>query len=170
MDSEEKIIVAFIFKRSGKMELKASDIYLPLSLELGWFSSQQSQNFVESAVQNKLLIQKKDKITPAFDVDTIEIPTGFRPTKQDYRPLKEIKLDVAESTDKKENIVLTIIDRIGTKTGQQKTKIEGQIQRIQEEKNIYPEIAALYIARQHNIDITDLLERVEYIVFKENTE
>jgi len=55
MDIEEKIIIAFLFKRSGKNKLKESEIYLPLSLELDWFSANEARQFVNLAVELKLL-------------------------------------------------------------------------------------------------------------------
>ena len=62
MESESKIVLAFLFKRSGKNMLKESDIYLPLSLELGWFSSTQAQEFVKHALNEKLLIKKENHL------------------------------------------------------------------------------------------------------------
>jgi hypothetical protein len=35
MESEAKIILAFLFNRSGKTVLSEAELYLPLSMELG---------------------------------------------------------------------------------------------------------------------------------------
>ena len=84
MNSEEEIIIAFLFKRSGKNELKESEIYLPLALELGWFSSQQASNFVKHALGKKLLVKKRDLISPNFDIEKTKIPVGFYPSKTSF--------------------------------------------------------------------------------------
>ena len=51
MNSEAKIMIAFLFNRSGKNELKDSEIYLPLSMELGWLSAKESQEFIKYAIK-----------------------------------------------------------------------------------------------------------------------
>ena len=57
MDSEWKIIIAFLFKRSGKEKLSLSEFYLSLSMDLKWFSPQQAKAFVNHAVEQKLLTE-----------------------------------------------------------------------------------------------------------------
>ncbi len=80
MNSEAQIIISFLFKRSGKDELKDSEIYLPLSLELGWFSAREARDFVTYAIEQKLLVKKGALLTPGFDVKKILVPVGFYPS------------------------------------------------------------------------------------------
>ena len=53
MASEVKIIIAFLFHRSGKTELTSSEIYLTLSMDLNWFSLSKAKDFVNFALNEK---------------------------------------------------------------------------------------------------------------------
>ena len=75
MNSEVQIIISFLFKRSGKNKLKESEIYLSLSLELGWFSARESREFVTYALQHQ---------------DTIEAMRERRKQKEHYKKLKKL--------------------------------------------------------------------------------
>ena len=85
MNSEEMSIISFIFKRSGKDRLSESEIYLPLSLELRWFSSTEAKNFVKYATQTNLLNKEDGFLSPSFDVSKIKVPIGFQPSKKDFK-------------------------------------------------------------------------------------
>ena len=82
MDPEAKIIIAFLFNRSGKTELKDSEFYLPLSMELGWLSVKESQEFIKYAIERELLIKKDDLLRPNFPFEKIIIPLGFATSKK----------------------------------------------------------------------------------------
>jgi len=158
MDPEEKIILAFVFKRSGKTELKASEIYLTLSLELGWFSSQQAHQFVEQAVKRDFLSEKKSMLLPTFDVNTVIIPIGFKPAKQtNIETTNSEKATLVDSS----SVLEHIIDVIYRKTGQEKNSIHKKILDKQNEKNIFSEVAALLIAKEHCIDVKEFYDAVE---------
>ena len=55
MNSEWEIIIAFLFKRSGREELSFSDLYLTLSIDLNWFTPEDAKAFVNMAIKQKLL-------------------------------------------------------------------------------------------------------------------
>ena len=165
MDSEAGIIIAFLFKRSGKTELKESDIYLPLSIELGWFSSQQAHDFVKRALKQKLLIKKGGLITPNFDVEKINIPVGFYPSGTSFEPGDRIVTE-----EKQEDILDMIVRFIVEKTGQDERSIIAKIREIESEKSVLPEVAALVVAKEYGVDAEDFFERVENILFRGNGE
>jgi hypothetical protein len=158
LDSEEKIVLTFLFKRSGKKQLKESDIYLPLSLELGWFSTKEARKYVEDAIKQKLLIKKDGFLTPSFDVEKINIPVGFSPHKSTSEVKKTIDEDVFQE----------IVNRLVEKTNKQHDEIIKEIKRIQGEKKIFPEVAAMLLAKEHNIIVEDTFNSVEKKIFREN--
>ena len=88
MDSEAKIIIAFLFNRSGKKELRDAELYLPLSMELAWFSTKESQEFVKSVIEQGLLTKKDGMLIPTFALDDIKIPVGFIPSKRFFHEYK----------------------------------------------------------------------------------
>ena len=161
MESEAKIIIAFLFNRSGKTALKDTELYLPLSMELGWFSTKEAQEFVKYSLKKELLIKKDGLLHPNFPVEKTSIPVGFTPTKNLF----------SEKTheEKKENILEGIIAQISAQTNRSYQDILKEITSEGREKNILPEVAVLYLARKYNIDMTDWYDAVEQKLFKGNT-
>ena len=152
METEAKIILAFLYTRSGKTMLKESEIYLPLSMELGWFSTKEAQDFIKYAKAKKLLEETKGVLHPTFAVETIAIPIGFAPSKKEFI-IKE----------KKEPIQLLdlLIIRLSEQTGQERSKIAQQIQQLNTEKHITPEVAALLLATIYHVPMTEFYDDIE---------
>ena len=162
MDSEAKIIIAFLFNRSGKTELKDSELYLPLSMELGWLSAKESQEFIKYAIKQELLIKKDGLLQPNYAYEKVIIPLGFAPSKKYFIEKKdELKED---------NIIDGIVMKISTLTNHNQNEILEEIKQEEKEKNLFSEVAALYIARKYSVDITDWYDSVEKILIKENRE
>jgi len=159
VEPENQIILSFLFKRSGKEELTASELYLPLSMDLKWFTPNQAKIFVNMALQQKLLEKKGSKLIPCFDYKKVVVPVGFSPAKQTVLE-REIKLDVMK----------TIIARISEKTGLNDAEVSEKISRISEEKNISDGVAALLVAKEYDVHFNDYFEEIENKIFTENTE
>jgi hypothetical protein len=161
MEAEAKIIIAFLFNRSGKTALAESEIYLPLSMELGWFSTKEAQEFIAYTLAHKLLVKKEKLLHPAFPVDTISIPVGFTPSKKMFHEKTE--------TQKEEHLIESVISQISHHTKKDAQEIRKEIQHESQEKNIFPEVTVLYLARKYDVDIAEWIDTVEKIVFKEST-
>jgi len=143
--------------------LKESDIYLPLSLELGWFSSTQAQEFVKHSLNEKLLIKKDDLVAPSFDVNTVDIPIGFQPSKhvseQQHVPVKN------QTRKDKRSLIERIVDDIVEKTGKNTETIAAKINDIEKEKQIFSEVAALVVAREYGVNVESFFEQIEHMLF-----
>jgi hypothetical protein len=103
MDSEKEIIISFLFKRSGKEELKFSELYLSLSMELNWFTPDDAKSFISLALEENLLTKKGDSIKPNFDYEKTTIPIGFTPSKRVFE---------IEKVKKKEGKKVTTLEEI----------------------------------------------------------
>lgn len=164
MDSETKIIAAFLFKRSGKEELSLPEFYLSLSMDLKWFSPKQANTFINHTIKQKLLTKKGDLIKPNFDYKKVVVPIGFHPSKQLFEEKEE---DV-----KKErlDVVKTIIGRIVEKTDLDKLSVVEKIEAGEKEKNICSEVAALLVGKEYAVLSDDCFEEIEDKIFRENRE
>ena len=156
-------------KRSGKAELVAPEIYLPLSMELHWFSIQESKNIIQIALQKKLLKKKGELLTPTFNLLDFNIPIGFSPSKQLLEGLNEIKSE-EDIKEKNEDLLKRIIKKIKENTDSNIEKIEENIKNINIEKNLILEVAALIECREYNIDINEFYDELEQIFFKDKIE
>jgi hypothetical protein len=158
--SENKIIIAFIFKRSGKNKLPESEFYLPLSIELGWFSNKEAHEFINNSIKLNLLNREGKLLIPNFDIDSIDIPIGFTPSNKTY--IKN-KIDTLKN---EKNILGMIIASIKETIKKDEEEIFEDIKKIAIDKNIMIEVAALFLARNENIDLKDLLTHVEEKILK----
>jgi hypothetical protein len=162
MTSELETIIAFLFKRSGKEELTPSDLYLPLSMDLQWFTPNQAKTFVNMALQQKLLIKNEGKLKPSFDYEKIVVPVGFRPSKKpiEEKEVKQEKLDA----------IKTIMARIVEKTGQDEQSVVEKIKDLEKGKNVSLEVATLLVSKEYDVDVDDCFDEIEESLFIENKE
>jgi hypothetical protein len=159
MESEAKIIIAFLFNRSGKTLLKDSELYLPLSMELGWLSTKESQEFVKYAVTQGLLVKKEELLQPNFPLEKIVIPLGFTPSKRLF----------SEKTEEQPgNLIDAIIASLSTHLNKSHEELRREIKQEGKEKNLLPEVAALSVGKKHGVDVTAWYEAVERLLFKQN--
>lgn len=161
MDSEIERTIAFLFKRSGKNKLKESEIYLPLSIELRWFSTKQAHEFIKQAINQKILIKKGELLAPNFDIDRINVPFGFYPSKEIFTEEKNFK---------KENVMDILVRHIVEKTNQTHKEVLERISQFESEKNVVSEVAALLVAKESDIKTDGVFEIIEQNIFRENEE
>jgi len=167
MTDETQIILAFLFKRSGKTRVKESELYLPLSLELGWFTASQANQFVQHAFQQGFLKKEEGFVHPTFDINTIDIPTGFKPTRTSFQiQTKEEPREITSHSTTLEKI----LQHIQKQKNIAKEQLEKELEQIATEKGVLPEVAALILTKKYDIDSSNLYDEVEQLLFKENTE
>ncbi len=159
MDSEVKIILTFLFKRSGKQKLTFSDLYLILSIDLNSFTPEDAKKFVNEAIEKKFLIKKKDLIMPSFDIEKISIPVGFYPSKRVF--IDDESIDIKEESDLLGQIIKTIVEHLNAK----EQNILNKIKKIEEEKKVTTEVAALLLGKENNIDLSEFFEKIENKIF-----
>jgi len=164
MSSETEIIVAFLFKRSGKEKLKLSELYLPLSMDLKWFPPKQAKDFVKRAVEQKLLVKKGGSLKPTFDCEKIIIPVGFQPSKQSLEEKKE------RVKKEKRDMMKIIINRVVEKTDLIEQDVVEKIKAVEKEKNITSEAATLLVGKEYDIPLEDCFEEIEDKIFRESRE
>ena len=163
MPSESEIIIAFIFKRSGKNELAFSEFYLSLSMDLNWFTPKQAKEFINIALKHKLLIKKDDLIKPNFEYNKTPVPVGFYPSKKEVVEKKEKK--PVEKPVEEEDVLKEIVRIVIEKTSLKDQEVLYKIHKIEKEKNITPEVAALLVGKEHTVYLDDFFKKIEKKIF-----
>jgi hypothetical protein len=162
MDSEREIIISFLFKRSGKENLKFSDLYLALSMDLNWFTPDDAKAFINLAIKENLLSKKDTQIKPNFDYEKTNVPVGFTPSKKVFEITK----------DNKEEKPVSVLDEIKKIIEKNKNittdQINELINKLAKEKNITEEVAALLIGKEYNINFDDFYDKIEDLIFIDN--
>lgn len=163
MASEKEIIITFLFNRSGKSKLSYNEIYLTLSMQLNWFTPDDAKLFINQTIEEDLLKKEKDLLNPNFDYKNIVVPVGFTPSKMVFKEKTEIP-------KKKENeLIKKILNILSEKTKVDKKEILSKIKKIEKEKNITLEVAALLIGKEYNVTLKDYFDEVESSLFEEKT-
>ena len=153
MPSESKIIIAFIFKRSGKVELSFSELYLTLSMDLKWFTPDNAKKFINNALKQKLLLKKDEVLRPGFEINKINVPFGFNPAGKNL--YKEEKKPTESS------IFDEIVEKVSRKNKIKKEEIYEKIKKIEEEKNINSDVATLLVFKEFGINLEKFYEKIE---------
>ncbi len=148
---ELKKLIAFIFQRSGKEKIREKDIYMILSFELGWMTPGQGRKVIEKAIAFNLVRKEGEEIIPNFDYKNIEIPLGF---KFDEEKIEEMEKDLLSK----------IIGKLVKNTNLGEKKIREEIKIVSESLEIYPEIAALIVAKRNGIDIKEFIDEAKEFV------
>ncbi|CAJ38254.1 DUF2240 family protein [Methanocella arvoryzae] len=142
---ELKLVIAQAFKARAKAKLTRAELAFALSLDLRWFSPDESKSVIDAGLKTGLLTEEDGRITPAFDYKAIDVPPGFRPGKDLFRkPLLE-------------RIEILLVN-----SGIEAASVRGLIEKKEAElcHLVTPEVAGLVIARERGLDITDLIDEV----------
>lgn len=156
MNSEAKIIIAFLFKRSGKKEMDQSEFYLTLSMDLKWFTPKKAKDFTTWSLKNNILSKSEGVLKPNFNINNINIPIGFRPSRDIFFERIEEKIN------DNSKIIDQIIKRISEDSGKNSNYILEKIKDVEKELNINFEVAALFIGREYDIVLDGFFEGVKH--------
>jgi hypothetical protein len=160
LESESKKIISFVFKRSGKIRLDKSKFYLSLSLDLKWFSPEKAKIFMDTSLEQNLLIEKNNLLEPNFNIYEISIPFGFKPNENfNKKNLKKSEEDILDITN-------IIFKKYNYKTPK-KERIIKNIEAICNEKNIYSNVASLLFLKDLNIDLSSYITLAEDQIINE---
>ena len=163
MNKEHKIIISFVFNRSGKREMSFSEFYLTLSMDLDWFTPDNAKTFTKNAVDNSLLKEEKKFIKPNFNIEEIKIPIGFSPSENVFqkKDIKEEKIEKQQEV----SILNMLVEKIVEKSNLDRKTILRQIKEIEKEKNLSIEIAALLIGKEYKLNFDEILKKNREMFF-----
>lgn len=140
---ELRKVIAGAYKARGKTRLTRAEIGFALSLDLKWFSPEDSKEVVDAAIAAGLVKEEDGRLIPAFDYRSESIPPGFRPkTHISKKPLLE-------------HIVI-LLERSGVEA----SAVWGMIRKKQTElcDLVTPEVAGIIIARERGADVSQELD------------
>ncbi len=148
-------VIAAAFKSKGKRKMTRSELIYTMSFDLNWFSHESSKKVVEEA-EKEGLIEGQQHIAPTFDVDDVDVSSDFKPELS--------KLLSRSVTDK-------IIEKIVEKTGKSYQEVVSMINEKQEklEGLISFPTAALIVAKESGLDVSDYIPEVEREVLNETS-
>lgn len=140
-------VVAAPFKQHAANFISIRDFEFTLSFGLKWMSPENASKVRDAALGLKILELNDNKLVPAFDVDKIEIPHGFRPS---------------ESIFHEKPLIEQIMAMIAACSGMDNRNVAALISRKQESLGdmVDIEVAALVVAKEIGCDISKIYPKV----------
>jgi len=134
--------------------MRKNELVYYFALDRKWMSTEQANLLLKNAEEEGLLAQDNGVFTPKFDISSITIPVGFKPTSAIFEnrdPLQELIGRIARVQKKEETEVVAEMNRL-IKQG-----FDG---------NLLPEAAVVIIAKRHNVPFEDKLKALKSSVKK----
>lgn len=147
-------VIAAAFKSKGKKKMARSELIYTMSFDLNWFSYEGSKKVVDEA-EKEGLIRGGDEISPTFDIESVDVPSDFRPELS--------KLLSRSTTDK-------LIEEIADKINRSYQEVVSIVNKKQEklEGLVSFQTAALIVAKESGVDISKYLQEVEREILNES--
>lgn len=148
------VTIAAPFRHTRKEQLKKNEIVYYLAFERGWMNIEQANLLLARAKEEGLIAYEADMIRPLFDVQSIEIPLGFKPSASVFR-----KSDPQEE----------LMQRIAGKRNMPLTRVVAEMNAIISKEfdgHISPEGAIIILAKRHGVECSDLLPALRENVLK----
>ncbi|MBS3781426.1 MAG: DUF2240 family protein [Candidatus Thermoplasmatota archaeon] len=144
-----KKALAFLFQKEGK-EITKEDFIYAQSVDMEWFSSDRARKLMDKAVDLDLIKIREDKILANFDYENVDVPMGFKPSKEIFE-------------EEKKDIFPALLAEIAKKSDLSKQEIMSKVNEKQDRLNIEITTATLLVAHEYNIPLEDRYQRIEEI-------
>jgi hypothetical protein len=146
-------VIASLFKRKGKNEVPLRELELLASMELRWFEPNDARKVLEHAISADLLTETESGLKTTFDYNDIEIPIGFKPSK-------DLLTDLA---DDNESLLIQLVNRICITTGEKPQEIIAELNEKQQKTNEFLtlEVLAILYGKSKSVDIDKFIPVVK---------
>jgi len=134
------------FYHTRKDTLQKSELIFYYAYDKKFMSKDDVQRILKRGVDQGLIEIHNDTVRPLFDINTVEIPIGYRPSS--------IIFEIEDPFQQ-------LLDRISIETGIQHEEIIRDVNTIQIDffdQKIRSDAALIIIAKQHGVIIADLLD------------
>jgi hypothetical protein len=155
MSSELEVALAQLFRKKGKASLTEKEFVFAASLDFRWFSPKDAQRFMELSIDSELLKRDGDKVFLAFDFQSIGVMPGYKPNVEILRTAAQPK-----------GIFMILVDNVSGARGMPRKDVVSLVNATQDAMGIEPEVAALVVAQELGVDISQYLDKVEEEVAK----
>jgi hypothetical protein len=148
------VTIAAPFRHTRKEQLKKNEIVYFLAFERGWMNIEQANLLLMRAKEEGLITNDGDMIRPLFDVQSIEIPLGFKPSASVFR-----------RSDPQEELM----QRIAMEKSMPITQVAAEMNAIigkEFDGHIRPEGAVIILAKRLSVECSDLLPALRENVLK----
>ncbi|HVL48791.1 MAG TPA: DUF2240 family protein [Candidatus Thermoplasmatota archaeon] len=147
--SDLRRALAYVFRRKGETTLPKTVFKQSVTFDLHWFAPEQTKKLLEHALAVGALVADGDHVRPAFNVATIEVPMGFRPTEDILSEIPEPDAAPAAPAlyDELVAAVAAAIGETPAAVAQAASEVRARAANL-----LAPEVALLEVARARGAD------------------
>lgn len=150
-------VVAAPFVRRGTDEVTRTEFVYSLTADLGWFDPDGAEVAIERGVEEGLLETEGEgdspRLRPGFDTGGVGIPDGFSP---DIESIEDAGKEA--DTDSERGVFERAVERL-VESGYGKREAVAEINRRHTEMGgVRVEAAALLVAKEEGLRVSDLAE------------
>ncbi len=145
--------VAFLFRRSGEVELTEDALARQASLDLHWFAPKDARRFLDAARALGYLKpgEVEGRLAPAFDLAEVEVPLDFR--------IDARALEGAPSMPPSQ-VAGALVEAAARAGGRPLDEVWAEVLRKQEAKLLDAPAAAALVAAEAGVDLHPFFARI----------
>ncbi|HVP93548.1 MAG TPA: DUF2240 family protein [Methanoregulaceae archaeon] len=148
------VTIAAPFRHTRKDRLKKNEVVYYLAFDRKWMSIEQANTILKRALDEGLIAYDGEMLAPNFDINTVEIPIGFKPSSAVFEVYDPVS---------------SLIDRIVKQTGKKETEIVSEMNLMTAkdfDNLLMPEAAVVILAKRYNTRFSDLLSDLKEHLLK----
>jgi len=164
--------LAFVFHKKGGKPLSRMEMEFMLSMDLRWFTMVQAKQVVENAVKSGYIVEKDGKFLPVFSLESVVIPSLFRPDFKELESVEERPLVpeeerplVPEEVSRKEvsqvipaiSLFNRLLEHIMKESGKEKKDIIIRMNELKE-MDVIPEMRLMVAASELGVDVSGFID------------
>jgi len=142
---ELETAIAAIFKAKGTDRLGEREFVMFASENMRWFLPKDAQRMMDAAVKAKLLALSDGTLTPTFNFSEVSVPLDFKPSPKMF-------LEGGAAP-----LFQRLVAEISKARRMNKREAIAAVNRKQEEADVEIEVAALLVAQEAGLDITQYI-------------
>ena len=149
---ELRTVAAAFFRSKGKTVVTEKEFLMGVSMNLRWMPHGDAEKLLKAMMKGGAVIKEGEYIKPSFDVSEVDVPIGYRPSK-----------DILAGND--EDIFQTLLG-LAADVMIDRKEFLAQCRSIQKKMNVEIEVAALIVLRDNGVPVNGYIEKVQEAVSK----
>ncbi|NLV28414.1 MAG: DUF2240 family protein [Methanomicrobiales archaeon] len=149
-----KTALAAPFYHSRAQKLGKSELIYYYAFDRRWMDRDKVDLIIHRGLEQHLLGIDDEMYFPLFDLAEVQIPIGYKPSSSIFDPddpFEQLLDRITSHTHKEPEGIIALMNEVI------KDRFDG---------NLCPEAALVIIAKQHMIDVTDLLKPLQQVILK----
>jgi Uncharacterized protein conserved in archaea len=151
---ELRTVTAAFFRSKGKTVVTEKEFLMGVSMNMRWMPHSDAEKLLKAMIKNGVVVKEGEYIKPSFDVSEIDVPIGYRPSK-----------DIIAGNDDDVDVFQTLLG-LSADVMMDRKDFLAQCRSVQKKMNVEIEVAALIVLRDHGVPVSGYIEKVQEAVSK----